>query len=386
VKTREDFQNMFEPADAGFEDAVQRALWGIRGRERNAVRRKLSAGLVFAVLLSLLLAAAALAAAFRWGVLDFATGRGGGTKVLPEATKLVQDAGAIPQTGGHLKDADFSVRQAVYDGNQAYVIVEARAKDPDVMLLDGWSDPSSSIANLIPGDENEDATFEEYANARGKTRFLEVSVSPLAEDQWFARGEDARMEEDGTMVFMLQGACREKLPEIPSEVACYVTPLAKQADGSWRRSLNSNTEGLLAFTLKLSDATLDSAICTQPLHFPGPGVRVDKVSFAVKPMAIYYEIGYTVTDLKAFQATEQGLSFEFLDRDGKRIRRGVAYGEVKRVGGGDGFGEEAPLVEGGQFIETGSLTAMQALPEAVTLRAFNCWEKNRYEAHEIKLK
>ena len=28
---------------------------------------------------------------------------------------------------------------------------------------------------------------------------------------------------------------------------------------------------------------------------------------------------------------------------------------------------------------------MEALPESVTLLGFNCWEKNRYESHEITI-
>jgi hypothetical protein len=115
-------------------------------------------------------------------------------------------------------------------------------------------------------------------------------------------------------------------------------------------------------------------------------VRVDRVALALKPMAIYYEIAFTVTDLAAYKATDDGVFFEFLGADGRRIASGAMNDEVSRVGDGEGFGEETPVVEGGQFIQKGSLTAMPALPDAVTLSAYNCWGKNRYEAHEIRLK
>ena len=387
MKTRADFQNMFEPADAGFEDAVRRALRGVKRYGASAPRKKLRVGLVFAVFLCLLLAAAALAAAFRWGVLDFVTKRTAGeARVLPEATELVQSAEAISQAGGHLKDADFSVRQAVYDGNQAYVVVEARAKDAGVMLTDGWSDPSGRIMNLLQGYGDWDTTIEGYGKERGKTRFLSAEAATDVGANWFADSGDALMEEDGTMIFMLQGTCKEALPEMDVELFCFLTPFVRDAEGNWRRDDAATEKGTLAFSLKLSDSSLDRFEYAQPLEYPGAGVRVDRVMLEVKPMAVYFRVEYTVTDLKAFEATENGVVFEFLDADGKRIEGGASNGGVSHVGDGDGFGEEAPLVEGGQFIETGSLTAMMSLPETVTLRAFNCWEKNRYEAHEIRLK
>jgi hypothetical protein len=386
MKHRADFQNMFEPADAGFEDAVQRTLRRIRRGEGSVVRKKLRIGLVFAVLLSLLLAAAALAAAFRWGVLDFATGRGSGTNVLPEAAELVQDATVIPQTGGHLKDADFSVRQAVYDGNQAYVVVEVKAKDADAMLTTAWNNPSGRASNLVRSGADSDATIEDYGKKRGKTRFVAVEAGMPVGSNWFEDTGDSVLEEDGTMIVMLQGGCKENLAELAIDLSCFVTPFVKGPDGEWVYDEPSMEKGVLSFTLKRSDSTLDRVEVAQPLEYPGAGVRVDRVTLEVKPMAVYYKVEYTVTDLKAFEATENGVVFEFLDADGKRIEGGASNGGIQHIGDGDGFGEEAPLVEGGQFIETGSLTAMERLPESITLRAFNCWEKNRYEAHEIRLK
>ena len=387
MKTREDFQNMFEPADAGFEDAVQRTLWQIRRQEGNVVRKKLSIGLVVAVLLSLLLAAAALAAAVRWGVLDFVTKRTAGeTQVLPEATALVQSADAIPQTGGHLKDADFSVRQAVYDGSQAYVVVEVRPKQVDVMLTDDWDGPGGRIGNLIQEYRGSDTTTEEYAKAVGKTRFFSTSVGTGGAANWFADSQDVLMEEDGTLTFMLKGECKEQVPELEVALSCYAAPYKRNGDGGWQTDEALAERGTLSFTLKLSDSILDRAIYSEPLEFPGAGVRVDRVTLECKPMAVYYEINYTVTDLKAYKATQEGLFFEFLGEDGRRIEDGAASSYAAQAGGGDGFGSEPVLSEGSAFIQKGSLTAIKALPESVTLLAFNCWEKNRYEAHEIRLK
>lgn len=386
MKTRRDFESMFGPTDAGFEQSVLRTLNEI-GREGKHVRAKMRVGLVAAIILSFILAAAALAAAVKWGVMDFVTRRTAeDTQVLPEATALLQDADGVSQTGGDLTDAVFSVRQAVYDGDQAYVVVEVKAKEADAMLTGSWSDPSGRLSSLMQSRDDSDVTIEEYGNKHAKTRFLAVEAGVPVGGNWFDDSGDAVLEEDGTMVLMLQGACKEALPELTIDLSCYVTPFEKDADGKWKYVDEKSEKGTLSFTLKLSDGAIDRAEYAQPLLYPGAGVRVDRVALALKPMAIYYEIAFTVTDLAAYKATDDGVFFEFLGADGRRIASGAMNDEVSRVGDGEGFGEETPVVEGGQFIQKGSLTAMPALPDAVTLSAYNCWEKNRYEAHEIRLK
>ena len=387
MKTMKDFQVMFGSADAGFERSVRRTLNEI-GREGNAVRAKMRLGLMFAILLSLLLAAAALAAvASKWGVLDFITRRTAqNTQVLPEATALLQDAESIHQTGGHLKDVDFSVRQAVYDGNQVYMVVEAKEKDSDTMLMDTWEDPTGSMGNLIASYKKTGTTIEAYAQQNGKARILAAGVNSAQGADWSEDSMDVMLEDDGTLIFMLQGSCDRKPKELTVELACSLVPYVKDTDGVWQRDDKSAENGSLSCTLTRSDSALDHVEYVQPMDYPGAGVRVDKVALTVKPMAVYYEIEFTVTNLATYEATEDGVFFEFLSGDGVRIKGGAFDGGVSQVGVGEGFGEETPVIEGSRFIQTGSLTAMQGLPKTVTLRAFNCWERNLYESHEIRLK
>ena len=37
------------------------------------------------------------------------------------------------------------------------------------------------------------------------------------------------------------------------------------------------------------------------------------------------------------------------------------------------------------LVQSGSLAAREELPETVTLRAYNCWTRERYESHELIL-
>lgn len=387
MKTRADFQNMFEPADAGFEDAVQRTLWRIRRREGSVVRKKLRIGLVFAVLLSLLLAAAALAAAVRWGVLDFVTGRGSGTKVLPEATELVQDAAAIPQTGGHLKGASFSVRQAVYDGSQVYMVVEVVPEDDDTLLIDDWNTPSDPASYIDPGRVDDGKTISQFAKERGKARILATSVSPAGDwpGDGGGYGSSSRMEEDGTLAFMIEGDCKPG-QEAAFTLRCSIAPFEQGADGGWETDDGAGEEGELHFTLRASKSFIGSARSTEPVEYPLVGVRVDSLTMTATPMAVYYRIEYAVVDAEKL-ASMDGLTFAFLDENGVALPSGAgAPGGFEPVEGMDYIEGEDRTAGWKEIARSGSLSAMEAMPEAVALAACDSNGRRIYEAHEIRLK
>ena len=46
---------------------------------------------------------------------------------------------------------------------------------------------------------------------------------------------------------------------------------------------------------------------------------------------------------------------------------------------------EVARQEDGSLVQSGSLAAQNGLPESVTLRAYNCWTKERYETNELTL-
>ena len=386
MKTRADFRNMFEPADAGFEDAVQRALWGIRGRERNAVRRKLSVELVFAVLLSLLLAAA-LAAAFRWGVLDFATGRGGGTKVLPEATKLVRNAQSIPQTGGHLPDADFSVRQAVYDGEQVYLVVSVKPKTGDVLLVDDWTIPTDSVAALGPEYRGREGSVADYAKTNGKAHILSVQIFENTLDDWSPTSQQCATEEDGTLAIMLSGAYEGGSPELRLSLPCSLKPFVQDGSGEWTLDEEAQEVSTIDLALAKVDGSAADKHSAESVDFPEAGVRVDAVMLTGTPMAVYYQIEYEVTDAEKYVATG-GVAFAFLDGKGDTLPFGAAEsGGFEPIEGMDYEEGGSGPAEGKRLVQRGSLNAMEVLPESMTLAAYDALGKGAYYgAREIPMK
>lgn len=389
MNARADFQNLFGTADAGFEDAVQRTLWGLRRREKTAAGGKLRAGLIFAALACLLLAAATVAAVARWGVLDFVAGRGGKVKVLPEATKLVRSAPDIPQTGGHLKEADFSVRQAVYDGRQIYLVVAVKPRDGGALLLDDWSAPDDPVAYVDSGYADKQATIADYAKAKGKARMLAAGVAPVDEGGgWPEDGggfrSSCQLEQDGTLAYMIEGDC-QVLPEVSVALDCSLTPYVQDADG-WRADDAARERAKLRFRLKASGASVGDAQNAEPAEFPEAGVRVDSLTLTASPMAVYYRIEYTIVDAERYAAAG-GVSFQFLDGQGNKLPPGAgAPGGFEPVEGLDSVDGEDPVVQWKEIAQNGSLGAMEALPGEVALAAYDFPGEKLIEIRVIKMR
>jgi hypothetical protein len=376
---------MFEPANAGFEDAIQRALWAIRRREGNAVRKKLRVGLVFAVLLCLLLAAVALAAAFRWGVLDFVTRRtSGDIKVLPEATELVQDAQNIPQTGGHLKDADFSVRQAVYDGEQVYLVVAVKPKKDDILLVDDWTIPTDSVAALGTEFRGREGSVADYAKTKGKARILCAQIYDNMANNWSATAQTGTVESDGTLAILLSGAYEGGASELSLSLPCSLVPFVRDGAGEWTQNSDAEEFGMLNFTITRATGATEEKQSAASVDFPEAGVRVDAVTLTRTSMAIYYRIDYEVTDAARYEATG-GVGFAFLDESGFPLPFGAA-----ESGGMEALtGAEPGTVVGTRLKQQGSLNAMEVLPDSMTLSAYEALAESEgafYGAREIKMK
>ena len=104
-------------------------------------------------------------------------------------------------------------------------------------------------------------------------------------------------------------------------------------------------------------------------------MQVTSVTLTSTPMNTYTRIEFTVTDVDAYAKTDEGLWFEFLDENGERLPSGSSTGGAVTPVGDDGL----------HFVQTDSLIAMESFPETVTLRGYNCWEKNRYETHTFEM-
>lgn len=370
MKKRKELQSVFGNADPGFVNAVNRTLETIKREEEERHMKKFSMGLVIAIA-CMLLATVAFAAAERWGVFDFITDRYD-VKVLPQAQEIVHKefAGSTTQIG----DAIFGVREAVFDGQHVYITLAVTPANDSVLLLGPDSTPDDMASDLLGDARGEGLTIRDWAAKHGKTKLVQANVSGNAlapGEQSIINSIDYVTEDDGTLVLMTSGAYPGGKDKLDVELACISLPFTVDEE-----LLQENVErGSLGFELAAA-APIGRAQNVAPATYTDCGVRVDRVTLTGSPMAVYYEIEYTVVDEAAYEKTDDGLWFEFLDEKGERLPDGAtASGEVAEVEGSNGK----------VLMERGSLEAMETLPRQVTLRGYNCWEKNRYETHVFEM-
>lgn len=115
----------------------------------------------------------ALAITNTWGILDFLRGRRIDTKVLPEAADIVQKD--VAQEGGQTELVTFTVREAVLDGQNYYIVVDAKPSSPDYLLLGPDAAPSDPIVNMGPLFSDKTGTIADYASEK-KKEIIHTSV------------------------------------------------------------------------------------------------------------------------------------------------------------------------------------------------------------------
>lgn len=307
---------------------------------------------------------------------------------LPEAAEIVVTA--PPQEGSEGDLATFRLREAVYDGEYAYMIVDVTPRE-GLLLYGPSSGPKDPMSDLT-GDGSIPMTIDEYAGKNG-LQMASVAVSTALEalGEAFISSIECHMEADGTLVLML--TCKVDGNDgaaLAGTLQCSVSPLIPSAneddaipyvyfDGDGDEPIYASTgyaldqenrqETELAFTL--ADAGgYDALTSAQSAEYPSCGVRVDSVNLTASPMALHYKVRFTVTDKTAYTATEDGVWFEFLDENGDALATMSA---------------NITQLEDGSLVQSGSLAAQSELPKTAILRAYNCWTKERYETNELTL-
>ena len=387
---KRDFRAAFGKPDADFVSRVQYTLHRLREEEERPVKRKLRLSAAIAVAACLIVATAAFAAASHWGLFDFLN-QGRDSGALPEAAEIV--ATDPPQEGGAGELASFRLREAVYDGEYVYMVVDATPAD-GMLLLGPDMLPPDEMRNMTR-DDSIPMTIGEYAEANDlQMAIVGISTAAAAEGAEDAiTSFDWRLEADGTLVFMLSGEAPQGAGDaFETTLLCSVTPLVPAAEGEGITMQYFEEDGEEPVSKYIGYAVDEAHIQRSELAFalsaagpaeaqaydldaayPGCGVRVERVTFEPSPMALYYEIRFTITDEAAYAATEDGVQFEFLDANGERLPDGATMS-----------GQTAAQADG-SLVQSGSLSAQSDPSQIAALRAFNCWTKERYESHELTL-
>ncbi|MDL2318899.1 hypothetical protein LJC74_07500 [Eubacteriales bacterium OttesenSCG-928-A19] len=372
MKRKEDFIDAIGPADADFVASIHHTLTELQQREdeRPVKKFSVSLGVVLAIVL---IAAIAVAAAAQWGIFDFIDNRHNQGPVLPEATELLQQD--IAQEGGVTGMASFELREAVLDGRSLFMVVAVHPLDAETMLLGTDTMPSDGIINMGPLFAGETATIADWAERNGRTRLVHTNIydeTGRTDGEPLISSLDYILEEDGTLVYMLNGTCETAEPTVAIELVCSTMPWVKDG-GEDSLDETRRERASLRFTLDAPQIT-NVATYDTPTVFADCGVRVDRVTLSGTAMSTHAHVEFTVIDADAYALTDGGLWFEFLDGNGERLPSGsVGSGSISAVEGTDGK----------QMVQEDDLAAMETLPETIILRGYNAWEKNRYETHEM---
>ena len=240
------------------------------------VKKKLSAATVVIVVLLVLAMAGAVAAALNsWGVVDFA-----GNRAWTYVPENAQESISREEQTFETDALKCTVQESYYDGKilRATFRIEPKEKTLLIHSGDDFEDPFS---------DERDETIAQYAQEHFDGNMTEVWIYVLTDSD--NGGSDCSHNEDGSIILYIEECLKEEHPElteIPLELG-----YAPVTDGE----------------------PSELYVCEEPLDFPEAGVQVTKAALTVTPLEIRVELDYTVTDLEKYNATEDGLWFEFVN-------------------------------------------------------------------------
>ena len=352
-----------------------KTLYAMRGSEERSpkMKRKFSVALVFA-LAAVLAVAVALAVANRKGVLDFLS--------YSEAT-LPENAGDYVQTDIASDERDglhAAVREVVYDGHRLWATVDSNMDGEKPLLtgLDYGLDEEKWAWLRHDESETDDRTILDVYKAENYTDayYIVASVYDESDDQ--NTSCEAHLQDDGTLTFYESISFEQAKAE--REITVSVRAFKyEEKDGRMNLNQKPMAELKLRFTAKASAVDEETIVSVEPVEYESIGVRVDRVTMAAKPLELDYAIEYTVVDAEKFAQTDDGLWFEFIDPNSREEQ---PYDQ--RLKEGFSGARSVEPVDDTHFRQIGTLSLSEKA-DRYTLRAYECWEKRRFDTHEIRM-
>ena len=353
-----------------------KTLYAMRGSEerRPKMKRKFSVALVFA-LAAVLAVAVALAVANRKGVLDFLS--------YSEAT-FPENAGDYVQTDIASDERDglhAVVREVVYDGHRLWATVDINMDGEKPLLtgLDYGLDDEEKWAWMRHDESGtDDRTILDVYKAENYTDayYIVASVYDESDDQ--NTSCEAHLQDDGTLTFYESIVFEQEKAE--REITVSVRAFKyEEKDGRMNVNQKPMAELKFHFTAKTSAVEEETSVSVEPVEYESIGVRVDRVTMAAKPLELDYAIEYTVVDAEKFAQTDDGLWFEFIDPNSREEQ---PYDQ--RLKEGFSGARSVEPVDDTHFRQIGTLSLSEKA-DRYTLRAYECWEKRRFDTHEIRM-
>ena len=383
-----------------------RTLYAMRGKQERSYQMKRKISVVMAcALIGVMLVTVALAVANHTGVLDFINMY---DVTLPEnATDYVQtDVASAESDGLHA-----AVREAIYDGRRLRMVVDLSmdGEKPLLTAMDcALNDPFAWLHR--DGSEDGSRTVLDAYRSDGYTDlyYLATSISDGAEEGTMnSHSGDYMLQEDGTLTCYYEICFMDDLPQRSLTFSTQALPYV-EADGETQPDSGANGDSAadnasgnaaveeeigmkldrdhpcakvdVSFDLTATEITEERYVSDAPVEYESIGVRVDQVVMTVKPLEIDYVISYTITDPEKYAVTDEGLWFEFIDPNSTE----TDY-YAQRLKAGSSNLDAAGNADLTQVQEQSGTLALSEKADTYTMRAYECWNKQRFETHEIHM-
>ena len=374
-KDKQIVQRVFETSLSGLREdpyLAQRILIMAQGKEEKAIPTvsKSLASTVVVIALFCVMGTGALAAMLNfWGIIDFA-GKHINTYVPPRyEDSIVRKAITI-----NTNHVTCTIQESYYDGKILRITALIEPKEP-VLLVSGDTSPYDPADDLFPNPENRSMSLAQYALAYYDGQMADISLHTGRNDTHSFHPND-----DGSTTLYMECLFDDELVQRELELRLVYMPVLISADASCK--YDSSTREITSVPMVFHAVNVKTYTCNKELNFPSVGVSIKNVTITVTPLEIRYTLEYEITDLKAYNAQNNGLWFEFIDPTGsedvisaQRVSDGLS--STGSIGRRDGL-HFAPDEVGTVYQQSGSI-GLDSFGDQYTIRAYNAMDKTRYE-------
>lgn len=371
-----------------------RTLLAAQGKERTYMKKKIPLAAAFA-LLAVMFCAAAIAAANRWGMLDFVDRYAHEHYIPEDAQDYVLSDVAVMENDW----VTVNVRELYYDGRISRMTVDVTPKEKNTLLVGediSLEDPFVNLLNnYVEGGENDMRPIYQVIEDEGYARVCSASVFMKgAQNDIYMGTGDYMLGEDGTLTIYSQDEYMTDMPTRDVSISVIVMPFDEpftmDSWANYEKAKKLETAVTLVASVNPTDALVQAGelanvyVSEASADYPDVGVRVDRVTIEVKPQEIYATVDYTVTDRAKFDALEGGLWFEFIDPE----KPGEGWEQQLTAGltGGGAAGAVDREAENPTAYRQRQTLGKNELHETYILRAYECWEKERFQTHEFTMR
>ena len=286
----------------------QRELFYVNATGGNKVKRKLTYGLILALLLILMLAVTSVAFALTrgFGILDFAASNRQNVEVLEAvADDFLHDLKTVDC--GH---ATVVFREAAYDGMTCHLVYDVIPKEKEMLLFNGIADESwYGLTHLewpFADPPADDRTILDRWQEGGYTSAWEVDFdlsSVDGADYYDVYGGMGCVLDEETGIFT--GTMEIPFDSFKAErsLSLYVRLLPlRNIYEEFSYDYDRAEIATLEYTFQAKDMAKQLMSKSAPISLSTLGITVNEIIVTVLPQELGYQITYAITDPAVFHA------------------------------------------------------------------------------------